>query len=373
MLAIRPITPKLLKTYIYLPNKLYANDPLFVPPIYADEFKFHNPKHNEALQYCITQKWLIFKDDVPVGRIMGIIHPPYNKQHGLKEARFYQLDCINDLEVMKALLNEVITWAKSQGMTSIIGPYGFSDKDPQGYKTAGFEVRSVLLTPANPEYLPQFLLQYGFHPHVKALSYHLPIPEQLPGIYKAVCERAQKQGYFKTLKLTSKKQLKPFIIPVLHLVNKTYSHLFGFVAMTDEEIHKLAKQYLPILDPTLVKVVVDPKQEVVGFVVSMPDISEALQKAKGKLFPFGLFYLLKALKTSKKLVLLLGAVEPGLRGRGVTALLADALLTTAKEKGMTEIDSHVILDSNQLMKAEVVNLGGFINKEFTVFKLEWNA
>ena len=369
MITIREVKSAAdLKTFIYLPKKLFASNPLWVPPLYDDEKKFHSPKHNEALGYCEVKRWLGFINGKPMGRIMGIIHPVYNAKHNEKTARFNCFEGPDEPELLQQLMDTVCTWAKEKGMNKLIGPYGFSDKDPQGYKIEGFQELSVLLSPSNPPYLPQFLESTGFTKEVDSISYELSIPEKLPDNYEKICDRLLSRGYYQLKEFKSRRQLKPYIQPVLRLVNETYKDLFGFVPLSDAEIKKLAAQYLPILDPSLVKLVTNNQGELLAFVVSMPGISEGLQKSGGELFPFGFWQILKSLRSSKQLVLLLGAVKPGARGLGITAILGRSLFQSARKKGMTTIDSHLILENNPLMRAEMENLQARITKRFRVYQ-----
>lgn len=369
MIALKEVTsPKELSLFIFLPKQLYKSYKEWVPPLYGDEKKFHSPKHNEALSYSDVIRYLAYKDGVPVGRIMGIINKKYNSEHKETTARFFNLDCINDKEVSSLLINAIEKWAIHKGMNKVIGPFGFSDKDPQGLKIEGHENLAVILTPANPPYLQQLVENEGYSKELDCLSYKVNIPEQLPESYIKICNRIKSRGSFTLKEFKSRSQLKPYIMPVLKLVNETYGHIFGFVPLSETEIIKLAAQYVPILEPDLVKLVLDKEQVPVGFVVSMPGMTKGLQQSGGLLFPFGFIHILSAMKRTQQLVLLLGAVKPGHRGVGVTALLAEALMRDARKRNMTVIDSHVILESNHLMRAEVENLGGVIYKRFRVYQ-----
>lgn len=369
MIALKEVTnPKELSLFIFLPKQLYKSYKEWVPPLYGDEKKFHSPKHNEALGYSDTIRYIAFKDGVPVGRIMGIINKKYNTEHKETTARFFNLDCINDKEISSLLINAIEKWAIHKGMNKVIGPFGFSDKDPQGLKIEGHENLAVILTPANPPYLQQLVENEGYTKELDCLSYKVHIPDILPESYIKICNRIRSRGSFTLKEFSSRSQLKPYIMPVLKLVNETYGHIFGFVPLSETEIVKLAAQYVPILEPDLVKLVLDKEQVPVGFVVSMPGMTKGLQQSGGLLFPFGFIHILSAMKRTQQLVLLLGAVKPGNRGVGVTALLAEALMRDARKRNMTVIDSHVILESNHLMRAEVENLGGVIYKRFRVYQ-----
>ncbi len=357
-----------LRKFIYLPPKLYASYASWVPPLYADEWNFHNPQHNASLAYSDVIRIIAYQDQHVAGRIMGIINKKYNEQQGESTARFFNLDCINDPSVATALIREIETWSKGKGMNKVIGPYGFSDKDPQGLQVEGFEHLPVIATPSNPPYLQNLVETAGYQKELDCISYRMEVPKTLPPPYERIYERIIQHHQLRLIEFKNKRRLKPYIVPVFRLVNATYGHLFGFVPMSEEEMKRFAAQYLPVLDPAFVKVVSDETGEPVAFVVAMPDMSRGMQKAKGKLFPLGFIHILRAMKKSRQLNLLLGAVMPRYRGKGVTVLIAKALFATALQRGMECMDSHLILESNHLMRAECENLGGKVYKRYRVYQ-----
>lgn len=360
-------TKSLLKEYIYLCKNIYRNESRWVPPFYEDEWAFHDPKKNKTLEQCDTMRLLAYKNGNAVGRVMGIIHHSYNQMHHEKTARFFHFDCIHDQEVAHALIHAVEHWAMKMGMNKLIGPFGFSDKDPQGLQIEGLEYLPVLATPANPIYLPQLVMEEGYEKEIDCVSYQMPIPKEVPPLYKKIHERISKNQTLNLLEFKSKRQLSPYIIPVLRLVNETYTPLFGFTPMTEAEMKKLAGQYLPVLAPEYVKIVVNTKREVIAFVVAMPDMSEGIQKAKGKLLPFGFLYVLSAMRKSKQLNLMLGAIRNGYRGTGISALMGKAMLESANKAGIKVMDSHLILEHNWVMRGECEKLDGKVCKRYRIF------
>jgi len=361
-------TSRQLREYIYFPRSIYKDDSHWVPPLYSDEFDFHNPKRNSALQYSEGIRLMAYRSSQAVGRIMGIINKKYNDQHGEQTARFFQLDCINDPDVAHALIDEIEKWATLKGMNKVIGPYGFSDKDPQGLQIEGFAHLPVIATPTNPAYLQKLVEGEGYGKEIDCLSYQMPIPKSFPEMYSKIYERVCSNKKIKLIEFSSKQQLKPYIVPVFRLVNECYTPLFGFVPMSEEGMKRFAAQYLPILDPGFVKVIVDQQNDVVAFVVSMPDMSKGIQKAKGKLFPFGFLHILGSAKKTKQLDLLLGAVKSNFRGKGLTVMLGKSLMETASKCGLETMDSHLILETNSRMQAECENVGGKIYKRYRVYQ-----
>ena len=235
---------KSLRRYIYLPRQLYRSSPSWVPPIYADEWKFHNPKTNAALEYSEVVRVIACRDGEPVGRIMGIINRRYNEQHGQRTARFFNLDCLDEPGISQTLLRFVEGWAAEKGMDRVIGPFGFSDKDPQGLQIEGFEHLPVIAAPTNPAYLQTLVEAEGYIKELDCVSYKLPVRAEYPALYERVYQRLLRKHKFELVEFKTKREIKPYIIPALRLVNETYTPLFGFVPMSEPEMQRLAAQYL---------------------------------------------------------------------------------------------------------------------------------
>ncbi len=208
----------------------------------------------------------------------------------------------------------------------------------------------------------------GYTKEIDCVSYKMEIPASVPALYDKINHRLEQKNNVRLVEFTSKKKLKPFILPVLQLVNEAYAALFGFSSMNEEEMKKLADQYLPVLDPEFVKVIVNNSNKVIAFVVGMPDMSAGIQKAKGRLLPIGFIHVLLAMRKSKQLNLMLGAIAENYRGNGLTAMLGKALITTALKRGMKVMDSHLILETNQPMRGECEKIGGQVYKRFRIFR-----
>lgn len=357
-----------LRQYIYLPQRLYQSHANWVPPIYADEWKFHDPEKNLALVDSQVVRTLAYQDGQPVGRIMGIINTRHNEAHQEKTARFFNLDCVNDTAVSHSLIHFIEQWARGKGMNRLIGPFGFSDKDPQGLQIEGFDHLAVIAAPSNPPYLQSLVEAEGYLKELDCVSYRIPIPEQLPTVYVKVQRRLLRNQKLKLIEFSSKRELKPYVVPLLRLVNETYAPLFGFVPMSEQEMKRLAAQYMPVLDPDFVKVVMNHDTQIVGFIVGMPDMSRGIRRAKGRIFPFGFLHMLAAARKTKQLNLLLGAIKQEFRGVGVNTLLGTGIYRSAIKRGFQFLDSHLVLESNKLMCAEFKKAGGEIYKRYRVFQ-----
>jgi len=357
-----------MRRFIRLPFELADQRPNRVPPLLMDERELHDPGKNPQLGQCDVAYWLAWRGSVPVGRIMGIIHRSYNASKAEHTARFYQLDTVRDPVVVRALIATVEQWARGKGMERVIGPFGFSDKDPQGFQIEGFEHLPVIATPTNPDWLPPLIEAGGFIPFEDMVSYRMDIPAQLPEVYHAIGERCLRNYDLHRVPLRSKRELKPWVVPVLRLVNATYGDLLGFTPMSEAEMRALAAKYMFILDPQLVHLIADAKNEPAAFVIASPDMSEGFVRANGSLFPFGFLHILRAMKRSKQLDLLLGAVRPDLQGKGLTAALGVSLFDAARQRKFTHLDSHLIMERNTRMRAELERLGAVVWKRYRVYE-----
>jgi hypothetical protein len=358
-----------LRAFIYLPEKIHKDHRNWVPPIYLDEWKYFNPKKNKAFGYCQAIILLAYRGERLVGRVMGIINTRFNEYREEKLGRFGFLETWEDQEVVHALLGRAEEWARGLGMTRIVGPYGFSDQDPEGFLIEGFEHRATIATYYNYEWLPRLVEKEGYTKDIDYFVYKLDVPKELPEFYQRIFERTARKGIFQVVEFTKRKEVKPWIRPVLSLMNECYtgSDIYGFAPLDEKEMDDLAKRYLPILDPRFIKVVTKGA-EVAAFVVGIPDMTEGIQKAKGHLFPFGFIHILRAAKKTKQLDLLIGAVKENLRGQGLDVFMGSRMIKSAQEAGMEFMDSHHEMETNVRVRAEMERMGGQVYKRFRVFQ-----
>jgi ribosomal protein S18 acetylase RimI-like enzyme len=332
-----------------------------------DEWELFDKKKNKSFSYADTVMYLAKSDGRYVGRIMGIISHRYNSQKNESDGRFCFIECFNDIEVVTSLIGAVARWATAKGMNRLVGPLGFSDKDPQGLQVEGFELHSVITTPTNYKYLSELIDSVGFQKKVDLVSYLVDIPSEIPHIFTKVLRRFEKNGNLQLIEFGSTRELKPYIIDVLQLMNDTFTEIYGFVPLTYKEKIELAKRYLPILDPAFIKVV-RTGNRLVGFAIGMPDISEGIKRSRGRLFPIGIFQIIRSSRQSKRLVMMLGGILKEFRGQGIDVLMGASILDSAIKKGMKTIDSHLVLETNTPMRAEYERLGGKVVKRFRIYQ-----
>ena len=357
-----------LKTFIYLPEKIHAGHENWVHPIYMDDWKYFDRRKNKAYGYCDAVLLLAFRDGRPVGRAMGIVNHRYNEHRNERTARFGYLDTYEDREAFRAILGHIEGWARDRGMTKIVGPYGFSDQDPEGFLIEGFEHRATIATYYNFEWMPRWLEEEGYAKDNDWFVYKLAVPKEMPEFYKRIYERAMKRGTYQIVEFRKRKEIKPWIRRVLGLMNETYmtGNIYGFAPLEEEEMDDLARRYLPILDPRFVKVVAKDG-EVLSFVIAMPDMTEGIRRARGRMLPFGFIRVLRAARKTRQLDLLLGAVKVPFRGQGLDVLMGVKVLQSASEAGMDMIDTHHEMESNVKVRAEMERMGGVVYKKYRAF------
>jgi len=361
------VTKKDLRKFIYLPSKVHKKDPEWLPPIYMDEWLLFDRKKNKSFLYADAVLYLAYRDEKPVGRVMGFINRRYNEIQNEKHGRYCFMECFEDQEVVHALITAVEDWARKKGMVKMIGPLGFSDKDPQGFQIEGFEYPSFIVSPTNSPYLPLLIEKEGYEKKVDLVNYFIKMPEKMPVIYERAFTRISLNDGFKIIEFNSKKEIKPYIIPVLELMNEAFEEIYGFVPLTDEEKIEFANRYLMILDPKFVKVV-ETEGNIIGFAIGIPDISPGIKAAKGRLFPFGIIRILQESRRSKKLLMMLGGIKKEFRGQGVDVLMAVKILDSCIKHKMDSIDIHLVLETNTRMRAEAERVGGQIIKKFRIYQ-----
>lgn len=355
------------RKFIYLPSKVHRNNSDWLPPIYDDEWKLFDQKNNKSYLYADTVLYLACRGKNTVGRIMGIVNRRYNEIHEEQHGRFCFMECYEDQEVVHALIEKVETWAREKGMVKLVGPLGFSDKDPQGFQIEGFEYQKFIVCPTNDKYLPEMIEKEGYVKNRDLVNYLARVPAELPEIYTKILSRVSVNNEYRLIEFNSKRELNKYIIPVLELMNQTFEEIYGFVPLNDQEKREIAARYMIILNPKFIKVV-EASEGVVGFAIGIPDISDAVRRSGGRLLPFGILRILRDLKRSKKLLMLLGGVRKSYRGKGLDVLMAAKMLQACMINKMDSIDLHLILENNTRMRAECERIGGEVIKRFRIYQ-----
>ena len=356
-----------LKSFINLPAKIHKDHTNWVPPIYMDDWAFFDSKKNKSFSYCDTILLLAYKEDKAVGRIMGIINHRYNEMHNEKDGRFCFMETWNDDEVFNSLILYVENWVKDKGMINLVGPLGFSDKDPQGFLIDGFDAPMVIAANGNLPYMPELIEKKGYDKKVDCVVYKVDIPDKIPEIYTKIYDRVMSRGKIKVLEFTKRSQIKPFIRPIFTLLNETFKDIYAFAPFEISEMDDFANRYLILMDPRFIKVITNNEGEIIAFFIAMPDISKGIVASKGKILPFGIFQIFRAQKKTKQLNLLLGGVKEEYRGLGVDVVMGIKMFETAIQRGMEYMDTHLELEDNVKMNAEFKFMGKTIYKRYRIY------
>lgn len=349
---IKKVTTKAeLKKFIRFNYEFYKDNPYSVPDLYDDMLNTFSPQKNAAFEFCEADYFLALRDGKIVGRVAAIINRRANDTWNKHTVRFGWIDFIDDIEVSTALINTVKEWGHERGMTEIEGPLGFTDMDAEGMLIEGFDQLSTMATIYNYPYYPQHMERLGMEKSADWVEMKIYVPDHIPEKHQRISQIIARKYNLHIRKIKSKKEIRETGIAhdIFRLINDAYTPLFGYSRMTERQIDQYVKMYVPVLDLRMVSIVENEQNEIVAVGISMASLSRALQKAKGRLLPFGWFHLLKALmwKRPKVLDLLLVAVRPDYQGKGVNALLFTDLIPVYKELGFDYAESNPELEMNE--------------------------
>ena len=359
-------TSRELKKFARFNYKLYKDNPYSVPDLYSDILKTFSREKNPAFEFCEAEYFLAYQDGKIVGRVAAIINHKANATWGKKAVRFGWIDFIDDLDVSRALLKAVEQWGADKGMTIMEGPLGFTDMDAEGMLIEGFEELSTMATIYNYPYYPEHMEKLGLGKAIDWVEMKLMVPEKLPEQYEKIAHIVQQRLNLHVRKLRSVKEIRRTGLgyKIFDLVNEAYKPLFGYSEMTKGQIDRYINEYLPILDLNMVTLVEDANNELVGVGISMASLSRAMQKAKGRLWPFGWWHLLKALfiKRPPILDLLLIAVKPEYQGKGVNAIMFADLIPIYIKYGFEWGETNPELEVNDKIQSQWHYLDNRIHK-----------
>jgi len=350
-ITVKTVAPskKELKKYVQFGIDLYKGNDCFVPPLILDDVNTLNPKINPAFAFCEAQSWMAYRDDRPVGRITAIINRSVNELKNEKTMRFGFVDFVNDPEVVDALFSTAQEWGRNHGMTHIAGPMGFTDMDHEGMLIHGFDEMGTMATIYNYPYYPEHMERMGFKKDVDWVEYRIKIPQQIPEKYNRIANIVEQRLGLKVKKFTSRKKIKQeYGQAIFDLINEAYADLYGYSPLTPEQIDYYIDMYLGIIRLENVCLVTDADDRLVCVGIAMPSLSKALRKSGGKLFPFGWWHLIRAIRGNSDVVdLLLVAVKPEYQNKGVNALLFRDLIIQFNKDGYKEAESNLELEDNE--------------------------
>lgn len=343
-----------MKIFVRFANKLYKGNKYYVPCMPFDDINTLDKNKNGAFDFCEAELYLAYKDGKVVGRVAAIINHKANSAWDVKQVRFGWIDFIDDLEVSSALLDAVARYGKERGMTHVAGPLGFTDFDPEGMLVEGFDRLSTMALIYNYPYYPEHMKKLGYYKETGWVEYRITIPEILPENHRRLSEVIKERYGLKLRKLTRRQIRKEgYGRKLFQLINETYCVLYGYSLLSDKQIDQYVSLYLSLVDTRMLTFIENPEGELIAAGISIPSLSEALQKCNGEIFPFGWWHLLKAmfLKKPDTLDLLLIGVRQDYQSKGVNSLLFVDLFENYKKMGFRYAETNANLETNAKVQA----------------------
>lgn len=345
---------KELKVFARFGNKLYKGNKYYVPSMPMDDMNTLDPEKNGAFEFSEAELYLAYKDGEVAGRVAAIINHKANEAWKVKQVRFGWIDFIDDLEVSAALLDAVAAFGKSRGMDQIVGPLGFTDFDPEGMLVEGFDRLSTMALIYNYPYYPEHMKKHGYVKETGWVEYRITLPEVMPENHIRFSEIIKERYGLKVRKL-SRRQIRKedYGRKLFKLINETYCVLYGYSLLSDRQIDQYVDLYLSLVDTDMLTFVEDKNGDLIGAGISIPSLSEALQKCNGEIFPFGWWHLLKTMffKKPDTLDLLLIGVRPDYQSKGVNSLIFCDLFQNYKRLGFKYAETNANLETNAKVQA----------------------
>lgn len=329
---------------------LYKDNPYFCPPILFDEMNTFNPKGNPALEVCEHIIYMAYRDGKIVGRIVGLINHRANKAWGVKKCRFGWFDFVDDYDVFKALIDAVAEWGRRNGMECLNGPVGFTDFDHQGLLIEGFDHNAPMASLYTHPYYVAHYEQYGLRKEADWIEYQITPPAQAPERMRRIVSLIEQRYKLHTVKVKSVRELKNrYGYSYFDVLDEAYQKLYNYQPMTDRQKRYYCKMYFPLLNFDFVTMVANEQDEIVAVGLGMPSLSDALRKSRGRLFPFGWYHIIKALKAKRMtdFDLLLIGVRPDYQDKGVTALIFNEMTPYFTKYGIKRVETTAILENNK--------------------------
>ncbi len=339
-------TKKDIKKFVDFQFELYKNDKYWVPPIKADERKALSPETNPAFEFCDAEFYLAYRDGKIVGRVGAIVNKAYNEKTGEKFVRVSRIEFVNDYEVSAALIKAVEDFGKQRGMTKIHGPLGFTNLDTQGMLIEGFDYLPSIASVYNKSYYKDHFEKLGFGKEIDWVEFRLTLVEQAIKKAKRGADLLKRRYGFDVLRFSSRDEMKKYAPKIFEILNGAFADLPFVIPFSKKMADFYINKYFNILNPNYVRVVLNKEKDVIGFIVGMPSLSEAMQKANGKLFPFGFTHILKALKKPKVIDLLLTGVMPDYANSGVAVMLFADLQEQMLQEGISTMETTGIFETN---------------------------
>ena len=359
-----------LELFIKFPMELYKGNPYYVPPLINEEKSIWMKEENPALQYSEAAQFLAYKGENIVGRIAVMINHKEEKELGIRKVRFGWLDFIDDIEVSKSLINTAIEYANSKGISKIEGPMGFTNLDKAGMLTKGFDKLATMIGIYNYDYYPKHMEQLGLVKEKEWVEFEINFPDTLPDKVEKFSRLIAEKYELELVKFKAKKDILPLVDSMFKLLDDTYKNLSTYTPITEEQIKHYKEKYFKFIDKDYIVCIKDKSGSLISFAITMPSYSKALQKAKGKLFPFGWWHLLNAGKKNDRANFYLIGIHPQYQKRGVTAIIFKEIYETFKKKGVKFLETNPELEENASIQALWQDYNPINHKRRRTYSLE---
>ena len=359
-----------LELFIKFPMELYKGNPYYVPPLINEEKSIWMKEENPALQYSEAAQFLAYKGENIVGRIAVMINHKEEKELGIRKVRFGWLDFIDDIKVSKSLINTAIEYAKSKGISKIEGPMGFTNLDKAGMLTKGFDKLATMIGIYNFDYYPKHMEQQGLVKEKEWVEFEINFPDTLPDKVEKFSKLIAEKYELELVKFKAKKDILPLVDSMFKLLDDTYKNLSTYTPITEEQIKHYKEKYFKFIDKDYIVCIKDKSGSLISFAITMPSYSKALQKAKGKLFPFGWWHLLNAGKKNDRANFYLIGIHPQYQKRGVTAIIFKEIYETFKKKGVKFLETNPELEENASIQALWQDYNPINHKRRRTYSLE---
>ncbi len=337
-----------LKKFVAFQNTLYKGNPYYVPCLQFDELDTLDPQKNPAYDYCDARFFMAYIDGKPVGRICGLLNREYNRCWNRRCVRFTRFDYIDDIRVSHKLIAYVEEWALSQGMQEVQGPMGFCDLDKEGMLVEGFEEKSMFFTIYNFPYYIEHMEKLGYIKSVDWIEFQITAPKSLDPRIEKIANASLEKNNLRSVRLKKTRDVVPYAKGIFDLLYEAYKPLYGVIPLNDKQVDMYLDQFLMMVRPEFLSLIVDENDTPVAFGLVVPTMSDAAIKSGGKLFPFGFIHILKALKAKKSDVLefMLVAVKPELQSRGVNAKMLCEMFEGAEKFEVKYCETGPMLETN---------------------------
>lgn len=356
-----------LRKFVKFVNDLYKDNEHFVPDLIMDEVNTLRSDKNPAFEFSEAVYFLAYRGNEIVGRIGVMVNHKSNDKWGQNQARFSHFDFIDDFEVSSKLMDTAVSWAKERGYEKIHGPLGLTDLDHQGMLTEGYDELDMFITIYNAPYYVDHIKKLGFEKEVEWVEYQIDIPSEPNEKYQRIADIVKKRKGFKLIEFDKKKNILPWAYKIFDLYNEAYKPLFGTTQLSQPQIDMYVKAFFGFVNPHFIKIILNKEDDIIGFGITLPSLSKAMQKAGGKLFPFGFIHILKSLKKNDTLDLYLVAIRPEYQGSGAAALLINSIMVSAIKHGMKLGETGPELESNTSVQTMWKHFDTRIHRKRQVF------